>query len=590
MRMPTPDFYLPNDAGHHPPVAPPTHHRVLTSAITLFRRLTMTNLQVVASVIRTNAVSNTIFTTALVAILVIAMSAMGISSVANANTFRWSSQGDITNHDPHSTGVAFTNQFNGQIYEQLIGRDRNLKLIPRLATTWKQTNANTWVFTMREGVKFHDGAPLLVEDIVYSIERAAMPTSTAKNVAMRLGRARKIDNKTFELVTPTPNPMLLNQLGGGEIFIMNRAWCEKHGVLKPRDMVNKEETFAARHANGTGPFMLGLREPDTKTTLKKNPNWWGSASGLFTGNVAHVEYRPIKNAATRMAALISGEIDMVLDVPVQDVERLRNEKKIKLYEGVENRIIFVGFDQARDELLYSNVKVKNPFKDKRVRMAMYQAVDVDAIKTTVMRGLSTPTAMMTHAPMEGLPASLEKRHPLDIAKAKELLTQAGYPNGFEVTMDCPNNRYVNDEKMCIALAGMWAKIGVTVKVNAMPMALFFPKGTKLDTSLYLLGIGYADTDAIHTLDGLRTRTATRGISNWGNYNLPALEALISSAESDLDPQRRLKSITAALQMQHDEVLHIPLHRQVIPWASAKNVTVVHRPDNWLEVAWVTVGK
>ena len=272
-----------------------------------------------------------------------------------------------------------------------------------------------------------------------------------------LGRVRKIDHKTFEFITPVPNPLLLNALDGGQVFIMNKAWSEKNNALKPQDYTNKEETFAARNTNGTGPFMLASREPDVLTALRKNPNWWSIADGRFTGNVARVEYRPIKNAATRRAALLSGKINMVLDVPVQDVERLRSDSKIKLHEGSENRIIFVGMDQARDELLYSNVKGKNPFKDKRVRLAMYQAVDVNAIKTVVMRGLSVPTAINLHAPMPGgVPASLEKRHPLDVVKARALLAEAGYPNGFEVTMDCPNDRYVNDEKICIALAAMWA--------------------------------------------------------------------------------------------------------------------------------------
>jgi peptide/nickel transport system substrate-binding protein len=551
----------------------------------------MTNLQTSASVIRTNPVYNIIFTTALAAILVIAF---GISSVANANTFRWASQGDIATHDPHSSGVGLTHQFNGQIYEQLLSYDRNMKLVPNLATSWKQTNAITWVFTMREGVKFHDGAPLTVEDIVFSIERAGLPTSQAKTAVRPLGRVRKIDHKTFEVITPVPNPVLLNSLSRGELFIMNKAWSEKNNALKPQDFTNKEETFSARNTNSTGPFMLTSREPDVLTVLSKNPNWWGIADGRFTGNVARVEYRPIKNAATRMAALLSGKIDMVLDVPVQDVERLRSDSKIKLYEGVENRIIFVGMDQARDELLYSNVKGKNPFKDKRVRLAMYQAVDVNAIKTAVMRGLSVPTAINLHAPLSsaagGMPASLEQRHPLDVVKARALLAEAGYPNGFEVTMDCPSDRYVNDEKICIALAAMWAKIGVTVKLNSMPSATYFPKGSKLDTSLYLLGLGAADADAMAPLAELRNRSGNTGRSNWGNYNVPAFDALIASAESDMEPARRRNTLIAAMQMHHDEVLHIPLHRQVIPWASAKNVTVIHRPDNWLEAAWVSVGK
>ena len=506
-----------------------------------------------------------------------------------AKTLRWASQGDIATHDPHAQNESFNNQFNGQIYEQLLVRDKNMKPIPSLATEWKQTSPNTWVFKLRQGVKWHDGSNFTADDVVFSITRAQADTSNMKVYGNAIGKPRKIDDYTVELTTPVPNPVLVDMVSAGNIFMMSKAWCEKNKVEKPQDFKNKEETFAIRNAMGTGAFMLVTREPDVKTVLKKNPNWWGIKEKRFEGNVDEVIYTPIKAQGTRFAALLSGEVDFILDPPVQDLDRLKQQKALKIYEGRENRIIFIGMDQARDELLYSNVKGKNPFKDKRVRQALYQAADVDALKKTVMRGLSVPTAINVSNPSAaGIPAAMDKRYPLELNAAKKLLAEAGYPNGFEVTLDCPNDRYINDEKICVALAAMWSKIGVTVKVAALPKANYFPKVQKLDTSMYMLGWGGATTDAIFTLKPVLHSRNDKGAGeyNWGNYKVAEFDDLIDRAEGEMDLPKRQQMINQAMKMHHDNVLHIPLHLQVIPWASKSTVSVVHRPDNWLETTWI----
>ncbi len=512
-----------------------------------------------------------------------------IPQEALAKTLRWSSQGDVSTHDPHAQNEAFNNQFNGQIYEQLLSRDRNMKPVASLATEWQQTSPTTWIFKLRKGVKWQDGSPFTADDVVFSVLRSQADTSNMKVYGNAIGKPRKIDDYTVEFTTPVPNPVLLDMISAGNIFMMSKAWCLKNKVEKPQDYKAKEETFAVRNAMGTGPFMLASREPDVKTVLKKNPNWWGLKEGRFEGNVDEVVYRPIKQAGTRVAALLSREVDLVLDPPVQDIQKLKREASLKVVEGRENRIIFIGMDQARDELLYSSVKGKNPFKDRRVRLALYQAVDVDAIKVSVMRGLSVPTAINVSNPLAaGIPAAMDKRYPLDPAAAKKLLAEAGYPNGFTVTLDCPNDRYVNDEKICVALAGMWARIGVTVRVNAIPKANYFPKVQNLDTSMFMLGWGGATTDAIFTLKPVLHSRNDKGAGeyNWGNYKVAALDDLIDRAEGETDAKKRQEMINAAMKLHHDEILHIPLHLQVIPWVSSAGVTVVHRPDNWLETAWV----
>jgi peptide/nickel transport system substrate-binding protein len=330
------------------------------------------------------------------------------------------------------------------------------------------------------------------------------------------------------------------------------------------------------------------RQPDSRTTFKRNPNYWGT----FDGNVQEVVYSPIQNDATRSAALISGEVDFILDPPPQDLQRLRSTNGVKVVDGMENRSIFIGMDQARDQLLYSDVKGKNPFKDVRVRRALYQAVDIETLRRSLMRGQSVITGSVTPSPLGDFnDPQLEGRLPFDLAKAKALMAEAGYPNGFQVQLDCPNNRYINDEAICLALANMWSKIGVNVKVQAQPRATYFPKAEKLDVSLYMLGWGGAITDAEVTLTPvLHSRgEGGTGYYNWGNYKNPKLDQLIEASSKEPDAAKREQLIKAALREHNEQVHHIPLHRQVIPWAMRSNVTAVHRADNWLEWRWMTVA-
>ena len=298
-----------------------------------------------------------------------------------------------------------------------------------------------------------------------------------------------------------------------------------------------------------------------------------------------IEYRPIVSAATRQAALKSGEIDFVLDPPVQDVPGLKEDKAFKVWEGDETRVITITLDQARDELLFSDVKGKNPFKDQRVRAAMYNAIDINAIKTQVMRGLATPTAIPFPNPKgEKIDPALDKRLPFDIAEAKKLLADAGYPNGFGFTLHCPNDRYVNDEKICIALAGMWAKIGLDVKVETMPKSQYFPKAQKLDVTAYMIGWGGANQDAMLTLKAvMHSRNAEgAGDSNFGDFRNAELDAVIDAADQEMDLAKRQQMINRAVDILQQEVLILPLHRQVIPWATRAGVKVVHRANNTVQ--------
>ncbi len=501
-------------------------------------------------------------------------------SPVEAALFRWASNNDHSSADPHGQNQIVNNAINGQVYEPLVKRGKKLELIPGLAESWTQVSPTVWRFNLRKGVKFHDGSAFIADDVVFSIKRVQGETSTFRVYGRAAGEPRKVDDFTVELTTREPNPVMLETVA--LLQIMSKAWCEKNNVRRAQDFAAKEETYASRNANGTGPYMLTSREPDVRSTFKRNAEWWGK----FEGNVDEIVYTVVKSDATRMAALAAGDIDFVLDPPSQDIEKLQKDPRIRIYREPENLVFFLGMDQARAELLYSDVKGRNPFKDRRVRLALYQAIDTEAINRVTMRGLAVPAALILPNPeAAGVPKEMNKRFPYDLAAAKRLLTEAGYPNGFSTEVDCQNVR----ENVCTAVAGMLARVSVKVKVNSLQNARFFAKGQSRDTSFYLLGWGGPSIDAMFTLQPLlHSRDATSGDYNWGDYRDEKMDTLIDQARVEMDRAKRQSIINEALRMQHENVYHIPLHRRMSPWASRANVDVVHRPDSWVEVSWVKV--
>ncbi|MGH8803059.1 MAG: ABC transporter substrate-binding protein [Casimicrobiaceae bacterium] len=507
-----------------------------------------------------------------------------VSAPACAKTFRWASQGDVLSFDPYSQNESFNNTFNSYVYESLVQYDKKFDVVPQLALKWEQTGPTQWRFHLRPNVKFAEGEPLTADDVVFSIHRQLSKRSMMKSYLAGVKDAKKVDDLTVDILTDGPAPVLLRQLT--DVRMMSRSWCEKHNVVEVQDFLAKEETYAVSHADGTGPYILKSREPDVKTVLVANPHWWGK----MDGNVTEIVYTPIRSAATRTAALLSGEVDFVLDPPLQDLPKLVADPNVKVVQGEENRTIFIGMDQARDQLLYSDVKGKNPFKDLRVRQALNMSVDRDAIKRTLMRGMSIPTGELVTHQIYGYDPAANIIPSYSVAQAKKLLAEAGYPNGFEVTLDCPNDRYINDALICQALTSMWAKIGLTVKLNAMPKAQYFAKINKNDTSLYMLGWAVATFDAqdallnlVHTRDGKGA-----GEYNDGGYSNPKIDALIGKMEVEPDVAKRLGMIHEALMLHTTDVAHVMLHQQEIPWAMRKNISVTHSADNRLRMWWVHV--
>jgi peptide/nickel transport system substrate-binding protein len=511
----------------------------------------------------------------------------GASAQAGAKVFRFANDGDVNSMDPYSRNETFLLTFMGNVYEPLVGRDKHLKAAPMLATSWSQTAPDTWRFKLRHGVTFHDGTPFTADDVVFSFERVRMDGSNLKAVVATVKSVTKVDEYTVDMKTDGPDPILPEEITNW--YMMSKAWCEKNNAVKPADLTKNEDFYASRHADGTGPFMLKDREPEVKTVLVVNPHWWGKPEH----NLTEVIFRHIGNDATRVAALLSGEIDMMYTVPPQDIDRLRHTKGLKIYEGPELRTIFLGMDQTRDELLESNVKGKNPFKDVRVRRAFYQAIDEEAIKDKVMRGSATVTGLMIAPGVHGFDKSLNGRYPYDPGAAKKLLAEAGYPKGFEVGMDCPNDRYINDAAICQAVVGMLAKVGVKVDLLAQTRSKYFAKilGPGYKTSFYLLGWTPATYDAHNMLFNIvasRSKEAGTGLFNVGGYSNKRVDELTRMIQVETDPKKRQAEISEAMKIHKEEFGHIPLHQQTVVWAARDNIDLVQLADDFFPLRYVRV--
>lgn len=507
-----------------------------------------------------------------------------VSMVASAQTIRIANQGDALSLDPHSLNESLQLSVTANVYETLVGRNKDLSLAPLLATSWKQTSPNVWRFELRKGVVFHDGTPFSADDVVFSFARAQGDGSDMKATLSEIKAVRKVGDLAVEIETNGPFPILPDVIS--LTMIMSKKWCEENQATKPVDRRKGIENTASFKANGTGPFRVRERQPNVRTVFTRNGTYWGK----IDGNAQEIVFTPIANPATRVAALVSGEVDVMEPVPVQDIARINAAPNARVITGPEMRTIFLGMDQKRDELQYSNVKGKNPFKDKRVRQAFYQAIDIAGIQRTVMRGASKPTALLVGPGINGWTADQDKRLPYDVDAAKKLLTEAGYPNGFEVSMNCPNDRYVNDGQICQSVAANLAKIGVKINLVAETKGTYFPKILRRDTSFYMLGWTPTTYDSHNALSSLTSCPDDKGTGqfNLGAYCNPKLDELTKKIQSESDKAKRNEMIKEAFKVHTDDIGHLPLHQQSLAWGVSKKVELVQLADNFMYFKWMSI--
>lgn len=505
------------------------------------------------------------------------------SVVANAQTIRVANQGDSLSMDPHSLNESLQLSVTGNVYEPLVGRNKDLSLAPALATSWKQTSPTAWRFELRKGVQFHDGTPFTADDVVFSFARTQVEGSDMKSYTNDFKEVRKINDHTVEIETKTPFPILPDVVS--LVYMMSKKWCETNQAMGPVDRRKGIENAASFKANGTGPFRLRERQPNVRTVFTRNGTYWGK----IESNASEIVFTPIGNDATRVAALLSGEVDVMEPVPVQDIDRVNTSANTRAITGPELRTIFLGMDQKRDELLYSNVKGKNPFKDKRVRQAFYQAIDIDGIKRTVMRGASNPSALLVGPGINGFQPDA-KRLPYDVEAAKKLMAEAGYPNGFEVSMNCPNDRYVNDGRICQTVAANLSRINVKINLQAETKGTYFPKILRRDTSFYMLGWTPATYDSHNALNALVACVDDKGAGqfNLGSYCNPKVDELTKKIQAETDKAKRDAMIKEAFDIHAADVGTLPLHQQALAWGVNKKVTLVQLADNFMPFKWMSI--
>ena len=508
--------------------------------------------------------------------IVLSFMLIGIFSSAFANSIKWSMPGDSLTLDPHAQNEGPTHMVSHQIYEGLVTPGINMEILPQLAESWVATAEDTWIFNIRRGVMFHDGSSLTAGDVAFSINRARTAPSDMVDLIKSITSATALNDHTVEIKTDGPNPILLNELT--QIFVMSEAWAKANNCEASYNWDAGETSYCASNANGTGPFEITFREQDVRTVFEKNNNWWGNH---YAHNIDKIELLPIKNDATRVAALLSGEIDYTNVVPVQDIKRINSSSGHSVKMTPQNRTIFFGMDQGSAELNSSNIKGKNPFADKRVRLAMYHALDMDAIQDKVMRGQSVPAGIITAPGVNGHTAARDERMAYDPETSKKLLAEAGYPDGFEVTLDCPNDRYINDEAICVAAIGMFAKIGVTVNLDAKTKSQHFSEVKEGDANgmtsdMYMLGWGVPTFDSHYVYSYLFESSGSWNKVNFSNARVDELVAAMG-VETNLDERNAM--IAEAWDITQDDVTYLPLHHQVVNQAAKSNVDVPIRMNN-----------
>lgn len=494
------------------------------------------------------------------AIAAIAATVLALQPARAETVLRWASVGGAFTFDPHGQQHTPTQAIQNQVYESLVRVSDGLIVEPELATEWALVNPTTWEFKLRQGVRFHDGTPFTADDVVFSINRGRGETSELADFLEVIAEVQAVGDRTVRITTSAPDLFMPVRLSN--FFIMSRAWAEAHDSVAPTRTGDPVQSFAAAHANGTGPFQLESFEPAGKVVMVRNPDWWG-------GNVAidRIVHDAIPDPEERLAVILNGGVDLLIDPPFAALGRIGATSGLKLQQTTELRAIFIVLDHASAELRHSDIKAANPFRDRRVRQALYQAIDIEQIRDEVMNGLSLPAGMIIELGINGYSPELDQRLPYDPDAARTLLSEAGYPGGFSFRLDCPNNRYVNDEAICRAVADDLGKIGIAVTVEVRPMIDHLQKIFKRETNAYLLGWGGSDPffDSAQVLrDWYATAKTNR--YNASGYANPKLDELLQAIDKEVVTYARDALIEEAWRIALDDIPLLPLHHQVIVWA------------------------
>lgn len=494
-----------------------------------------------------------------------------LATTGTAQTLRWGAARDINSLDPYSYGSTFTISFLNHVYEGLVRYDADLKIEPALATEWEVMPNNIWRFKLRQGVKFHDGAEFTADDVVASLARVSHPDSPLKGNLPAYKSATKVDDYTVDIELVGTYPLLLNDLTN--IHMFDAGWLKKHNAEVPTDVAKKVEGYPTFNANGTGPFIVESRVPDSKTILVANAGWWDAPKH----NLERIEFTPISSEATRVAALLSGEIDFTEKAPVQDLPRLAAAPNVKVMEGNELRTIMFGFN-FQDKLHNGE---PNLFKDKKMREAVGLAIDLNLIRDKVMRGKSRVTGTVVAPAIPGYDPALDTPPAYDPEKAAAMIKELG-AEGYAFEIMCSNDLWVNEEEICNALVSMLTRVGLAPRLNIAPNAVQQVKLTNGEADMF--AFGWANEPMLDSysilLQTFQTKSDNAGVFNWGGWSYPEMDKLIIAASTELDREKRLALQSAALKIVKDESIMLPFHQQPMAWATSDKVeSVVQLSDN-----------
>ena len=483
-----------------------------------------------------------------------------------------------TSIDPHYHNLGPNNAMALHIFDRLVEQDDNQALVPSLATSWAPVDDLTWEFKLREGVKFHDGTDFDADDVIFTFERAPnVPNSPAGFGTYAKGKTvTKVDSHTIHITTEAPYPLMANDVS--TIRVISDSI---------RDMAETEKFNSGEAAIGTGPFKFVEYVPGDRIVVERNPDYWGE-QGIWD----KVTFKSIKAGPSRVAALLAGDVDVISGVPTTDIGTLESHDGVDLSQGVSNRVIYLHLDHDRDASPFVKAKdggeIVNPLKDHRVRMAISKAIHRDAIVERVMEGVAIKAGQLLPEGFFGVSPNLS---PVDYDPdgAKELLAEAGLQDGFQLTIHGPNDRYINDAKICEAIGQMLTRVGIDMTVETMPRSVYFqrassggPDGTP-EFSFVLVGWGAGTGEAssplkslIHTFD----KDAGFGAANRGRYSNAEVDALIEEALATVDDARRAELLAQATEKAINDGAIIPLHYQVNTWGTKKGLAYRPRTDEF----------
>jgi peptide/nickel transport system substrate-binding protein len=489
------------------------------------------------------------------------------------NVLRWASDVGALTFDPHSANHGPSIVQRDPVYERLLTTSARLEVVPQLALAWRPIDPLTWEFELRQGVRFHDGSSFTAEDVVFSLERARAEHSQYAGYFVDISDVRAGDAYMVRITTRAPDALLPDRLR--KLFIISKAWAEKHGVTRTADFRAGEETYATHHANGTGPFVLEAFEPGGRIAMRRNSDWWGYEH--YPVNIDRIEFTPIAAPEQRLAALLSGEIDLLTSPPFDSLDQIEATPGLKFVQTTQLRSVWLGVNHASPTLRSSDIKGGNPFKDERVRRAMYQAIDVQAIRDKVMQGLSVPAGMIIPPGVNGHAPEFEQRLPYNPQAARALLAEAGYPNGFSVTLDCPSNQYINDEAICRTAAEQLSGIGIAVSIDAQPEDRHYHKVDARESDFWLESFTAETLDSLEVFD-LFFRSG--GLFNAFGYANPRVDGLIEELGTASLTYARDALIEEVWRIVLGDIVFLPLHHQVLVWAMRENLDLPVSPLNY----------